>query len=67
MDEAQDAVLNDGRLWPLNRGAASGLGARFEVHFSLACRKRLTEPRLATQDAEKTAVFLYSKLKQGQR
>jgi hypothetical protein len=52
---------------PRRGAAASDLGARFDVLSSLACCKRLTVPSAVTQDAEKTVVFLYSKLKQGDR
>jgi hypothetical protein len=38
-------------------------GRRINVLSSLACCKRLTAPGAVTQDTEKTAVFLYSKVK----
>lgn len=68
MDEAQGAVLHDGRpcLTVEPRGGIQR-GARFEVLFSFACRERLTVPGTVTQDTEKTVVFHYSKVRYGGR
>ncbi|MGA8320377.1 MAG: hypothetical protein WBE48_15720 [Xanthobacteraceae bacterium] len=40
---------------------------KIEVLTSQPCCKRLTAPRVVTQDTEKTTAFLYSKVKKRRR
>src|SRR5579862_2081800 len=56
-------MLDDGRRRP-SLGAAPCLGAN-PVPSKFLCGKRLTAPYAVTEDTEKAAVFLYSKLEQG--
>jgi hypothetical protein len=64
VDEPRGLVLHDDPVAVAEPGAASCLGTEIEMLFSLPCCKRLTAPSAIAEDTEKTAVFLYSNVKE---
>jgi hypothetical protein len=67
MDETRSLVVDDGPIVAATPGAPPCLGTRIQVLAGIVQPSRLTAPMVAAQDAEKTAVFYYSKEKYGVR